>query len=292
MFVNSSVAQVKTPEEIRMVTVEALRDVADAWRENSGQSLQIKVSDLNQALRIVAGGKADFALTLGSLTPGQKAVMTSTPGNVAMTHPIGWETLSLLVHPSNQIPSISLSSAQSLFAASGCIHTASPLQAWGDLPGSTGTLRSASIEVLMPLPGSPEEKALSNLVLGDCEPRKDCQILPTEAAMERCVAAHPAAIGVVSRLRFVPHARIVPISTESFGKEGASAGGNERNSLSKAGKTNHIPYSRPLAREINLISRRRFPPGSPQEAFVRYTVSAVGQAELARLGFDPLRKEE
>ncbi len=268
MFMGEVYAQEIPQEVIRLVSVKNLEDAAIAWRGDSGLNIQIEVSDLNQALRILASGKADFALITDTLTPGQKALVSSTPGNMALTYPAGWEALLLLVHPSNKIPSISLSAAKTLFAASRCISSATPLQAWGDLPGSTGTLCSASIEVLMPQPGSHTEEVLSNLLLGDCQPRSDCQILTSDAATERCVAAHPKAIGIVSRLRYLPNARVVPVTTTRYEEEPPS-----------------------LVREINLIARKRFPHSSPQAAFIRYVISEGGQTELKRLGLFSLQKD-
>ncbi len=323
MLVAPLSAQEKTPEGVRLVTVKAFEDAANTWREHSGLNLKVKVADLNQALRMLAGGEADFTLISGTLTPGQTALVTSTQDNVVLTYPAGWEALSLLVHPSNPIPSFSLTAARSLFAASECISSATPFLAWGDLPGSTGDIRSASIEVFLPQPKSREEGALVSLLLDGCKLRGDCQVFTTDAAIERCVAEHPNALGVVSRLRYIPQARVVPVTNET-GKNTALLEVKAHKSKKPEQKSLHAPENKgetrkdtrkarrsskfmdpsrplerandfmethPLAREITLVSRRRFPKDSPQAAFVQYAISGAGQVDLARIGLVPVWKD-
>lgn len=277
LFGGISFGETRTPETVRLVTVNACKEIAEAWKTGSGLDLHIEVADLHSSLRILGAQKADYLLIAGSLNPGQKAVITSTPGNLALIHHAGWESLALLVHPSNPISSISLPAARSLFAASGCVEAASPLRDWGDLQGCTGAICSSSIEVLLPHPGSVEEETMKSVLLDGCQPRTDCQILTSDAAIERCVATHPGAIGAVSRLRYIPHARVVPVTPPS------NQGGKESKDFLK---------SDPLARKLNLVARLRFPPNSRQGLFLQYVFSEAGQAELARLGFHPLRKEK
>lgn len=264
---------------VRVVAIAALQDVLNTWKETSGLNLQTEVADFKSALRAVAGEKADFALVTGTLTPSDKAMLSSQPGSMALTLQVGWESLWLLVHPSNRIPTISLPAARSLFAASSCVTSASPLLAWGDLPGCTGAICSTLIEVYMPMPGSTEEEALKNLLLGDCQPRTDSQILTTAAMVERNVTSHPGAVGVVSRLRFIPGARLLPVALDEGNKD------------TKGGKQASLRKPHPLSREITLVSRRRYQRGTPQAAFSQYVLSRPGQADLKRLGLLTMVKD-
>lgn len=214
-----------------------------------------------QALRQAAAHQADFALTLGPLSPGERSLLRVRPASRPESMRIGWEAPRLLARTTAgaTAESTSLTYSEFLeFLKTGRPKPGSPL-------ASLRSIRSAEeIRARFLLP--------HEIVPGELEGFAAC---PLEAAAMREVVDGSATAVLV----FSFSANHPALSPASFIIE-------EKEVLPTVEAVRSGDY--PLAREILLTSSRDYEPGSQPMAFTDWVFSATGQREVERAGFLPL----
>jgi ABC-type phosphate transport system substrate-binding protein len=276
LFCAQSLLLAASAEPVRVAAVKSYDELARIWGRAANIETEVQIFDPSMAVRQVAGEKFDFALINSALNQGQKVQIAALPGRIAIETTVGWEAVTLLVHPENPISFLRQSQIAPVLAAPGCKGVTETTTIWKPLVSQKGW-GTGALEVLLPPETSSEGEALKSMALGDCAFRQDIQILSSQAAIERAVGSRKNAIGFVSRLRHIPSAKIVPIL----------AAGHVKAATSSAAALSSGDY--PLGRRIRLISNQRFPSESTKGRYLSFAISEEGQREAQRFGFVPLR---
>ena len=197
-------------EPVRVAAVKPFDELARAWGQVSGLEVQVQAFSQNDAIRQVAGGKFDVALFSDPVTPGQRHMLGLRPGNVPQVQPVGWEAITVIVHPANTLKHIKAERLQAIFGDRESSEAERTIQNWESVEGAD-SYGMTTIFPIAPLPDTPAGQAVQANVLGRSSLRKDCEGYSSDAAIERAVASSTETIGLVYRLRAVDLARRLPV---------------------------------------------------------------------------------
>lgn len=221
-------------------------------------------------------------LTVGlvsrQLTEQELQQLESDLGHQVVALTVCHDTVGIVVHPDNPLPSLNWSGDRGLLTVD---NGASVATTWGDLK-LDDPWSSIPIKIHGPDQRSGTRTFLEQLLFGSATPANTITSHPSRADVVKAVAADRAGIGLVSISRELPEAvRLVPIGTSH---DAAVA------------PTHGRIYSRqyPLMRPLNvLIPMRDTIQEDPlAEEFTAYLLSNCGQQDAVKEGFVPLSRTE
>lgn len=242
----------------------ALERLAVRFKAAFTEPMAITPMEPIQALRQAAAHQADFALTLGPLSPGERSLLRVRPGSRPESLRIGWEAPRLLARTTAGATEASTTLAYSEFLE--FLKTGQPKSAF--LLASLRSIRSAEeirARFLLPHEIAPGEvEGFSACLLEAAALKEVVDGSATAALVFSFSANHPA----LSPVAFIVEEKEILPTPEAV----------------RSGDY-------PLAREILLTSSRDYEPGSQPMAFTEWVFSATGQTEIERSGLLPLNPE-
>lgn len=238
----------KAPPALRVAgstSVQPAAEVlAEAFTRRTGERVSIQGGGSTAGLQAVLSGVADMGAVSRRLTPEERA-----RGLVA--HTIGYDVLTVVVHPDNLVAGLSLAQLRSIFAGT--------VADWGRVGGRPGAIHLVSREA-----GSGSREAFRSIV-GSVSPQAIVQ--NSSGAIRVAVMDDPQAIGYVSL--------------------GVARQGGLK-ALPVGGRAPGAP-GYPLTRPLSLVTRGR--PNGAAAAFISFARSPEGQQLISEEGLVPIGLE-
>jgi phosphate transport system substrate-binding protein len=222
----------------------------DWMRDNSGVSFSP-----------LFDGSADVLLTLRCIEPWERALAGALSIEIH-EHAAALEAVSVVVHPDNQVGSLTLEQAQTLFSGG--------IVGWYGFGGSDRPIR-----LLVPSPSSGEYQALQRISPGgDFRAPLSAEVAATARQVAILVASDPRAVGLVPAGLEAPGLREVPLS--------ASASSPPIEPSVDSVESGEYPWS-----QVLWLYRRE---GADEtlRRLISCLLSTEGQRELTKAGFAPL----
>lgn len=258
---------------IRVASEKAYMDLLSLWEKTSSLQIDAEVTNSPKAIRLAGGGKVDFALVGGKISEGDRAILGAKPGRLPLVKDVGFEALTLIVHPDNPIEFILEQEARCIFCGTGCADASTTLTSWNQLAAWQVGTTTAPVLPIIPDQDSEAALALPRFFGSTCVKGHVVNGLQTDADVERSVAADVNAIGVVYRLRSIQKARVLPVKVTD----------SSHPVLPDLERIASGEY--PLTAKISLLYNLRNRPESPQSRFLRFVSSPEGQEDLLKAGF-------
>lgn len=220
----------------------------------------------------VMAGQVDLAAsTLISPTVADSAGQSARP-SAAIRIPIGLDGLTIIVHPANPVAKLTMTQVQALY--NGRILT------WEEVGGPALAVRLISREE-----GSGNRQLFDTRIMGEERVSLTAVVMSTSRDVVDDVAAHPDAIGYVSRAYV--SAALDQASQVNSSTAGTQAQTVKAPAVKVVALADQLPtpqaiqtQSYPLIQPLYLVSRVR-PTGALQQ-FIDFALSPAGQAIVAR----------
>ncbi|MFZ5815627.1 MAG: phosphate ABC transporter substrate-binding protein [Bacillota bacterium] len=236
----------RSPAAVRIAgstSVQPLAEVlAEAYARQGGERVTIQGGGSTAGLQALRNGVATLAAVSRRLSAEESA-------QGLVPHIIGYDVLTVLVHPGNPVERLTLAQLRQLFAGE--------VTDWSDLGGRPGRVHLISREA-----GSGSREAFRELV-GPVSPRAIIQ--NSSGAIRVAVMSDPQAIGYVSL--------------------GAARLGGVRPLIIDGKAPGQVGY--PLLRPLILVTAG--PPRGEEAAFLRFTLGPAGQRLVQEEGILPAR---
>ncbi len=170
------------------LAVSLARDLAQAYGEQHGVTVQVRVYTLPELGQALQAGQADLALAVN-------------PPPTEFAAPLGFVTMQLVAHPSNPVHTLPASAAQAAFDGQ--------ITQWNRLGGA-----EAPINIWVREDGSDGALALEQSLLSASAATLQARIAPTWQTLRQSVAADPHALGYLPESEITPEVHPMQLDTE------------------------------------------------------------------------------
>ena len=198
-------------------------------------------------------------------------------GYDAIAVPVALDMLALYVHQDNPLRSISMAQLESIYAQNRLCHRQAAIERWGEL-GLAGTWQSRPVAAYGRNPASGTYGFFRQQVLCEGDYQQRVQQLPGAAAVVRAVSQSVNAIGYSGLGQQIAGVKILALQ--------ADANSPALMPTPEHAISGRYPLARVLYIYLNKAPARALPAG--EQAFLRFVLSAEGQALLSNDGLVPV----